>query len=183
MDFYLDKDEDNPGNTDGHSLRHTMEKETTTTKQHILTEGLKEGGSFMKHTLSTGDVNHQQVVNRFTQIGVVTTRSVHTESGDYNLPPDIQTTYGEKCASADDAPSSNVEPLDCTSSDVNQLQSAKHEPLDYTLDTDMDSEYNRSCMMEKVLYNPEENAQRQGSDPPSAPCWHLALVKTTTTIH
>lgn len=165
LDFYLDKDEDNPGNTDGQSLRHTMEKEqSTTTRQHILTENLKGRRSFTEQVLAIGD-SHRQV---------------HTEPGDYNLPPDIRTTYSERCASTD-APSSNVEPLDCTSSDVNQLQSTKHEPLDYTLDTDIDAEYNRSCMVEKVLYNSEENAQRQGSDPPSAPCRHLALVKTTTT--
>lgn len=175
LDFYLDKDEDNPGNADGHSFRHTMEKEQST-RQYVSTESLKGAGPFTEQTLDTGNVSHRQV---------------HAEPGDYNLPADIRptgavpptvrTTYSERCASAD-APSSNVEPLDCTSSDVSQLQSAKHEPLDYTLDTEIDAEYNRSCMVEKVLYNPEENAQRQGSDPPSAPpCRHLALVMTATT--
>ncbi|XP_032684470.1 zinc finger and BTB domain-containing protein 44-like [Odontomachus brunneus] len=144
LDFYLDKDEDNPDNTDGRSLRHTIEKEQSTTRQHILTESLKER-PFTEQALRD---SHQQV---------------HTEPGDYNLPPDIRTTYSERCASAD-APSSNVEPLDCTSSDVNQLQSTKHEPLDYTLETDTDVEYNRSCV-EKVLYNSEENAQRQDFAP------------------
>ncbi|XP_014483519.1 PREDICTED: protein bric-a-brac 2-like isoform X3 [Dinoponera quadriceps] len=143
LDFYLDKDEDNPGHTDGHSFRHTVEKEQSTTRQNVSAEGSKEGRPF---TEGVGDVSHRQI---------------HTEPGDYNLLPDIQATYSERCASAD-ASSGNVEPLDCTSSDVSQLQSTKHEPLDYTLDTDIDAEYNRTCMVEKVLYNSEENAQRQG---------------------
>ncbi|XP_014483517.1 PREDICTED: uncharacterized protein LOC106749014 isoform X1 [Dinoponera quadriceps] len=146
LDFYLDKDEDNPGHTDGHSFRHTVEKEQSTTRQNVSAEGSKEGRPF---TEGVGDVSHRQI---------------HTEPGDYNLLPDIQATYSERCASAD-ASSGNVEPLDCTSSDVSQLQSTKHEPLDYTLDTDIDAEYNRTCMVEKVLYNSEENAQRQDFAP------------------
>ncbi|XP_011146887.1 protein bric-a-brac 2 isoform X2 [Harpegnathos saltator] len=146
LDFYLDKDEDNPSHTDGGS--HIAEKEQLIRRQHVLTESLKGGRSFTEPTLGVGDISHQ----------------VHTESDDYNLPADIRTTYSEKCASAD-VPISNVEPLDCTSSDVSQLQNTKHEPLDYTLDTDIDAEYNRSCMVEKVLYNSEENAQRQDFAP------------------
>lgn len=148
LDFYLDKDEDNPDNTDGRPLRHAIEKEQSTTRQHLLTESLREERPFMGQTLGIDD-NHRQT---------------HIESSDYNIPSDIRTTYNERCGSAD-APSSNTEPLDCTSSDMNQLQNTKHEPLDYTLDTDIDAEYNRSCMVEKVLFNSEANVQRQGSDP------------------
>ncbi|KAG7211274.1 hypothetical protein KM043_010580 [Ampulex compressa] len=50
------------------------------------------------------------------------------------------------------------QPLDCTA-DVAHLQ-AKHEPLDYTLETDTEARY-RSYMPNKILYKPEDNAQIQ----------------------
>lgn len=149
MDFYLDRDHSDPEDTSGNQSIHSIEKEQSTIRQNTSTE-VSRGSPLVERTSNVSDTCHRQNL---------------TELVDYNLS-DTQATYNERCGSAD-APTNMEKPLDCTSSDiVNQLQSTKHEPLDYTLDVDADAGYNRSYMAEKVLYNPEENAQRQGSDPP-----------------
>ncbi|XP_011860695.1 PREDICTED: modifier of mdg4-like isoform X2 [Vollenhovia emeryi] len=76
---------------------------------------------------------------------------------DYSVP-DERTAFSGKRSRSTDAPCEE-QPLDCTS-DVSQPRSAKHEPLDYTMDTDADSGYRYTA--EKILYAGNENAPKQG---------------------
>lgn len=93
--------------------------------------------------------------------------------GNYNLP-DTPSKFSERRGSVDKSPRSTEEqPLDCTS-DLNQLQETKQEPLDYTLDMDTDQSRYKSYTAERIFFDPKENMQRQGSDPPSF-CRHLIL--------
>ncbi|XP_020289725.1 protein bric-a-brac 2-like isoform X2 [Pseudomyrmex gracilis] len=79
----------------------------------------------------------------------------------YNLP-DTPSKFNERCRSMDKSPRNTEEqPLDCTS-DVNQLQEAKQEPLDYTLDMDTDQSRYKSYTAERIFYDPKENIQKQG---------------------
>lgn len=98
--------------------------------------------------------------------------------GDYNVP-DARTAFSERSRSTDMPCSMEEQPLDCTS-DMSQLQSTKQEPLDYTVDTDMDSGYRYAA--EKILYTGNENAPKQGSDPPPRPVGILCTLKTTLTV-
>lgn len=93
---------------------------------------------------------------------------------DYSIP-DARTACSERSRGSTDAPCEE-QPLDCTS-DVSQPQSTKHEPLDYTMDTDADSGYR--YMAEKILYTGNENAPKQGSDPPPRPVGISCTLKTT----
>ncbi|XP_029177817.1 GDNF-inducible zinc finger protein 1-like isoform X2 [Nylanderia fulva] len=109
----------------------------------------------------------QSSLNTFTEnsttggnrLSTEQTSSCHQHScteDDYSLP-DTLTAFSETCKIAGEPSGIEESPLDCTS-DVNQ--EPKHEPLDYRMDTDMESRYN-SCTTEKILYNSEENAQQK----------------------
>jgi hypothetical protein len=139
------------------SLTHAIEKEQSRTRQDSLTEISTGEKTFMEHISSVDDACHRQ-------------SRVDSDHGF----PDMQTAFSERYRNADMA-SSMEEPLDCTS-DMNQLQQSKpkHEPLDYTVDIDTESRY-KTYMAEKILYNPEENLQRQGSDLSLPLCRHLVL--------
>ncbi|XP_011329055.1 longitudinals lacking protein, isoforms H/M/V isoform X2 [Ooceraea biroi] len=125
------------------SLTHPIKEEQSRTRQNSLTETSTRENTFMEHTSSVGDTCHRQ------------SRKV---DGDHSAS-DMQTAFSERCTSADAPSSMGEQPLDCTS-DVNQSQQPKHEPLDYTVDMDTEARY-KPCIAEKILYNPEENLQRQ----------------------
>lgn len=129
---------------------HITEKEqSTATRQNTTTEN------------STGGTR------QFTeQTSNVTCHRYNCTEGDYNIP-DTLTTFSETCRIAGVPSGMEESPLDCTS-DVNpQPQETKHEPLDYRVDMDTEARY-KSYTTEKILHDPEENAQqKQGSDPPS----------------
>lgn len=140
-----------PGGTDENvatfgRLTHIV-KEQSTTRQGTSTEDVStRERPFTVQTASVADDYRWQGC---------------TEA-DYNVP-DAQTACGERRRSTD--ASCEEQPLDCTS-DVSQPQLPKHEPLDYTVDTDVDSGYRYTA--EKILYAGSENAPKQGSDPPPA---------------
>ncbi|XP_011636454.1 zinc finger and BTB domain-containing protein 44-like isoform X1 [Pogonomyrmex barbatus] len=143
--FYeVDKDKCDPVGTDESvstfgRLTHIV-KEQSTTRQSTSTESTSTERPLMVQTSNATDACHWQG---------------YTE-GDYG--PEIQTTFsGERCGSADGSSGVEEQPLDCTS-DMSQLQPVKHEPLDYTMDTDADSGYRYTA--EKV-YASNENAPKQ----------------------
>jgi len=140
------------------SLTQAMEKEQSRTRQDSLTEISTGEKTFMEHISSVEDTCHRQ--NR-----------VDSDRGLL----DMQTAFSERYRNVDMPSSMEEQPLDCTS-DMNQLQQTKtkHEPLDYTVDIDTESRY-KTYMAEKILYNPEENLQRQGSDLSLPLCRHLVL--------
>lgn len=147
--FYeVERDKCDSGGTDENvstfgRLTHIM-KEQSTTRQSTLTDDISSREKPFTVQMSTvTDAYHWQGC---------------TET-DYSVP-DAQ-TFSERSRSTD-APCEE-QPLDCTS-DVSQPQSAKHEPLDYTMDTDMDSGYRYTA--EKILYTSNENTSKQGSDLP-----------------
>lgn len=148
----MERDKSNSGSGDENSatfgrLSHTAERKQSITRQDTL----MEGRSFTEQMSS--EICHRQSCTE-----------------DDNDHPDTQPAFRERCKSTDTLPNMMEEqPLDCTS-DVSQLREAKHEPVDYTMDMDAESRYTT----ERIHYNPEENAQRQGSDP-SPLCWHLVL--------
>lgn len=154
--FDVGRDKSNSGSGDENAaafsrLTHTAKKEQSITRQDTSTERR----SFTEQMSS--DICHRR-----------------STEDDHNHP-DTQPAFRERCRSADTLPTSTrmeEQPLDCTS-DVSQLREAKHEAVDYTMDMDAEPRYN-SYTAEKMLYNPEENAQRQGSDPFPL-CWHLVL--------
>ncbi|XP_012231081.1 transcription activator GAGA isoform X2 [Linepithema humile] len=141
--FDVERDKSNSGSGDENTaafsrLTHAAEREQSITRQDTSTERR----SFAEQMSS--DICHRQ---SFTE-------------DDYDHR-DTQPAFRERCRSADTLPSMMEEqPLDCTS-DVSQLREAKHEPVDYTMDMDAEPSY-KSYTAEKILYNPEENVQRQG---------------------
>lgn len=153
----LDRDRtDNSGTSNEHQLTY-VEKERSRTRQNASTEVSKGGGGDGGDDGGGGG----PFTERMSSVG----QCRATEPHDYGHP-DTQTAYGERCG-ADTPSAMEEEPLDCTSIDASQpTRSAKHEPLDYTVDMDADAGYSGSYTAEKILYNPGENAQRrQGSDP------------------
>lgn len=162
----MERDKSDLHNTNGTNVssisrltHHITEKEqSTATRRNTTTEN------------STGEVR------QFTeQTSNITCHQHGCMEGDYNLP-DTLTAFSETCRIEGVPNKMEESPLDCTS-DVNQPQEAKHEPLDYRVDTDTEARY-KSYTAEKILYNSEENTQqKQGSDlsPPSSLCWHLVL--------
>lgn len=155
--FGVEKDKSDLGSTDETNVsaisrltHHITEKEqSTATRQNTTTEN------------STGGTR------QFTeQTSNVTCHQYNCMEGDYNLP-DTLTTFSETCRIAGVSSGMEESPLDCTS-DVNQPQEAKPEPLDYRMDTDTEARY-KSYTIEKILHeDSEENAQqKQGSDPSS----------------
>jgi len=152
----VEKDKSDLGSTDETNVsaisrltHHITEKEqSTATRRNTTTEN------------STGGTR------QFTeQTSNVTCHQYNCMEGDYKLP-DTLTTFSETCRIAGVPSGMEESPLDCTS-DVNQPQEAKPEPLDYRVDTDTEARY-KSYTTEKILHNSEENAQqKQGSDPPS----------------
>lgn len=158
--FDMERDKSNLGSVDENidalgSLTHTAEKmQSRTRRRDSLTELSMGEKTFMENASSASDNCRQQ-------------QQGHNTDGDHGLPDNIQTTFGERCRSAENVPSSMEEqPLDCTS-DTSQLQQTKHEPLDYTMEMDTETRY-KPHMAERILYNPEESSQRQGSDPSPA---------------
>lgn len=168
--FNVDRDKGNLGSVDENvstfgSLTHPAEREQTRTRQDNLTETSMGEQTFMEHTSSiNNDSCHRQ----------------SRTDGDHSLP-DMQTAFSEGCGSATDVPSNAEEqPLDCTS-DMSQTQETKHEPLDYTVDMDTEQRY-EPYMAEKILYNPEENLQRQGSDLPPVLSTPFTLDEATQSV-
>ncbi|CAL1687408.1 unnamed protein product [Lasius platythorax] len=123
--------------------QHIMEKEqSTATSRNASTENSTGGsGPFTEQNASSVSCHRHSC----------------TED-DYSLP-DTLTAFSETCRLAGVPSGMEESPLDCTS-DVNQPQETKHEPLDYRVDTDTESRY-KSCTEEKILYNSEENAQQK----------------------
>lgn len=161
----MEKDKSDLGSTDETNVsainrltHHITEEQSTATRRNTTIEN------------STGGTR------QFTeQTSSVTCRQDGCTEGDYNLP-DTLTAFSETCQIASVPSGMEESPLDCTS-DVNQPQEAKHEPLDYRVDTDMEARY-KSYTAEKILYNSEKNSQqKQGSDlfSFSSFCWHLVL--------
>ncbi|XP_077262914.1 uncharacterized protein LOC143897849 isoform X3 [Temnothorax americanus] len=145
-DFYeMERDKCDPSGTDENvstfgRLTHIV-KEQSTTRQSTLTDDIStRERPFTVQTSTVTDTCHWQSC---------------TEA-DYNAP-DARTAFSERSRSTD-APCEE-QPLDCTS-DVSQPQSTKHEPLDYTMDTDTDSGYRYTA--EKILYTGNENVPKQG---------------------
>jgi len=138
------------------SLTHAVEKEQSRTRQDSLTEISTGEKTFMEHISNVDDTCH-----RLSRV-----------DSDHGLP-DMQTAFSERYRNANMSSSMEEQPLDCTS-DMNQLQQTKHEPLDYTVDIDTEPRY-KTYVAEKILYNPEENLQRQGSDLSLPLCRHLVL--------
>lgn len=165
-DFYeVERDKCDPSGTDENAstfgrLTHIV-KEQSTTRQSTSTEDISTTERpFTVQTSTVADTYHWQGCTE-----------------DYNVP-DARTALSERSRSSTDAPCEE-QPLDCTS-DVSQPQSAKPEPLDYTMDTDTDSGYR--YMAEKILYTGNENAPKQGSDPSPRPVGILCTLKTTLTV-
>ncbi|XP_077262913.1 uncharacterized protein LOC143897849 isoform X2 [Temnothorax americanus] len=148
-DFYeMERDKCDPSGTDENvstfgRLTHIV-KEQSTTRQSTLTDDIStRERPFTVQTSTVTDTCHWQSC---------------TEA-DYNAP-DARTAFSERSRSTD-APCEE-QPLDCTS-DVSQPQSTKHEPLDYTMDTDTDSGYRYTA--EKILYTGNENVPKQDITP------------------
>lgn len=170
--FYeVERDKCDPGGTDENvstfgRLTHIV-KEQSTTRQSTSTEDVStREGPFAVQTSTDASV----------------TDACHWQDcmeADYNVP-DARTTFRERSRSTDMPCSMEQQPLDCTS-DVSQPQPTKHEPLDYTMDTDTDTGYRYAT--EKILYTGNENAQpKQGSDPPRRPVGISCTLKTTLTV-
>ncbi|XP_025264597.1 modifier of mdg4 isoform X1 [Camponotus floridanus] len=148
--FDVEKDKSDLGSTDETNVsaisrltHHITEKEqSTATRQNTTTEN------------STGGTR------QFTeQTSNVTCHQYNCMEGDYNLP-DTLTTFSETCKITGVPSRMEESPLDCTS-DVNQPQEAKPEPLDYRMDTDTEARY-KSYTTEKILHgDSEENAQQK----------------------
>jgi len=146
--FYeVERDKCDPGGTDENvsafgRLTHIV-KEQSTTRQSTSTEDI----------LTTE--------RPFTVQTSTDTWQGCTEA-DYSVP-DARIAFNERSRSTDMPCGMEEQPLDCTS-DVSQPQSAKLEPLDYTMDMDTGARYRYAA--EKILYAGNENASKQGSDPP-----------------
>ncbi|KAL0115065.1 hypothetical protein PUN28_010564 [Cardiocondyla obscurior] len=144
--FYeVEKDKCEPGNTDENGstfgrLTHIVKEQSTTRQSTSAEDVSSEEKSFTVQTSTITDASHWQGCT----------------VADYSVS-DEQTAFNERSSSTD-APCEE-QPLDCTS-DMSQPQSAKQEPLDYTMDTDTDSGYR--YMGEKILYTGNENAPKQG---------------------
>ncbi|XP_071554244.1 uncharacterized protein [Temnothorax nylanderi] len=145
-DFYeMERDKCDPSGTDENvstfgRLTHIVKEQSTT-----------------RQSTSTDDISMRE--RPFTVQTSTVTDTCHWQScteADYNAP-DARTAFSERSRSTD-APCEE-QPLDCTS-DVSQPQSTKHEPLDYTMDTDTDSGYRYTA--EKILYTGNENVPKQG---------------------
>ncbi|XP_024869968.1 modifier of mdg4-like isoform X2 [Temnothorax curvispinosus] len=145
-DFYeMERDKCDPSGTDENvstfgRLTHIVKEQSTT-----------------RQSTSTDDISTRE--RPFTVQTSTVTDTCHWQScteADYNAP-DARTAFSERSRSTD-APCEE-QPLDCTS-DVSQPQSTKHEPLDYTMDTDTDSGYRYTA--EKILYTGNENVPKQG---------------------
>ncbi|XP_018397059.1 PREDICTED: modifier of mdg4-like isoform X2 [Cyphomyrmex costatus] len=148
--FYeVEKDKCEHGGTDENAstfgrLTHIV-KEQSTTRQSTSTEDISTREPVTVQTSTVTDSCHWQSC---------------TEA-DCSVPdgPDVQTAFSERSRSTDMTCHMEEQPLDCTS-DVSQPQSAKHEPLDYTMDTDTDSGYRYAA--ENTLHAGNENAPKQG---------------------
>ena len=153
--FYeVEKDRCEHGGTDENvstfsRLTHIV-KEQSTTRQSTSTEDISTREPFTEQMSTVTDTCHWQGC---------------TEA-DYSIPddPDVQTAISKRSRSTDMPCHMEEQPLDCTS-DASQPQSTKPEPLDYTMDTDMDLGYKYAA--EKILYAGNENAPKQGSDSPA----------------
>ncbi|XP_071650189.1 uncharacterized protein [Temnothorax longispinosus] len=148
-DFYeMERDKCDPSGTDENvstfgRLTHIVKEQSTT-----------------RQSTSTDDISTRE--RPFTVQTSTVTDTCHWQScteADYNAP-DARTAFSERSRSTD-APCEE-QPLDCTS-DVSQPQSTKHEPLDYTMDTDTDSGYRYTA--EKILYTGNENVPKQDITP------------------
>ncbi|XP_071554242.1 uncharacterized protein [Temnothorax nylanderi] len=148
-DFYeMERDKCDPSGTDENvstfgRLTHIVKEQSTT-----------------RQSTSTDDISMRE--RPFTVQTSTVTDTCHWQScteADYNAP-DARTAFSERSRSTD-APCEE-QPLDCTS-DVSQPQSTKHEPLDYTMDTDTDSGYRYTA--EKILYTGNENVPKQDITP------------------
>ncbi|XP_011696869.1 PREDICTED: modifier of mdg4-like isoform X2 [Wasmannia auropunctata] len=124
-----------------------------------LTHIVKEQSTTRQGT-STEDVSMRE--ESFTEQTSTVTEPCQWQScteADYSAP-DARTAFSERSRSTEVPCDVEEQPLDCTS-DVSQPQlSAKHEPLDYTVDTDGDTGYRYAA--ENVLYPGNENAPKQG---------------------
>ncbi|KYQ50335.1 Broad-complex core protein isoform 6 [Trachymyrmex zeteki] len=150
--FYeVEKDRCEHGGTDENvstfsRLTHIVKEQST--RQSTSTEDVSTREPFTVQTSTVTDTCHWQGC---------------TEA-DYSVPDDkdVQTAFSERSRSTDIPCRMEEQPLDCTS-DVSQPQSTKPEPLDYTMDTDMDSGYRYAA--EKILYAGNENAPKQDFAP------------------
>ncbi|XP_050464221.1 zinc finger and BTB domain-containing protein 44-like isoform X3 [Cataglyphis hispanica] len=125
---------------------------------HHITE--KEQSTAIRRNTATENLTGE--VRQFTeQTSSITCHQHGCMEGDYNLP-DKLTAFSETCKIEGVPDKMEESPLDCTS-DVNQPQEAKHEPLDYRMDTDTEARY-KSYTAEKILYNSEENTQQKQAD-------------------
>ncbi|XP_070167140.1 zinc finger and BTB domain-containing protein 44 isoform X2 [Polyergus mexicanus] len=146
--FDVEKDKSDLGSTDGTNVsaigrltQHITEEQSTATRRNITTEN------------STGEIK------QFTEQTSSDTCHQHgCTEGDYNLP-DTLTAFSETCKIKGISNRMEESQLDCMS-EVNQPQEAKHEPLDYRMDTDTEARY-KSYTAEKILYNSEENTQQK----------------------
>ncbi|KAL6446984.1 hypothetical protein ACFW04_001393 [Cataglyphis niger] len=121
---------------------------------HHITE--KEQSTALRRNTTTENLTE---VRQFTeQTSSITCHQHGCTEGDYNLP-DKLTAFSETCKIEGVPDKMEESPLDCTS-DMNQPQEAKHEPLDYRMDTDIEARY-KSYTAEKILYNSEENTQQK----------------------
>ncbi|KAL6446986.1 hypothetical protein ACFW04_001393 [Cataglyphis niger] len=124
---------------------------------HHITE--KEQSTALRRNTTTENLTE---VRQFTeQTSSITCHQHGCTEGDYNLP-DKLTAFSETCKIEGVPDKMEESPLDCTS-DMNQPQEAKHEPLDYRMDTDIEARY-KSYTAEKILYNSEENTQQKQAD-------------------
>ncbi|XP_017795659.1 PREDICTED: modifier of mdg4-like [Habropoda laboriosa] len=117
--------------------RQSVQKDQQCQKQDVLTKDESHNSEFVEKNTNDNDICQQD----------------SPSDPAYDMP-DMHMVQNNSSTDIE-AQCNEEEPLDCTA-DIGHAESAKHEPLDYTLDIDTEAGY-KTYLPNESLYKPEEN--------------------------